>query len=973
MKKLFVLLLAAMPLLVGCNDFDPFRGSETGKPITFSANTYYQNGIGTRTEYSGEFFGDETKYERINWVDEDLLRIWAQVDASTKENGDYSVESHETDESNQQNSNAKVKSVGTPLTWLSNATHTIYALYPSPNTENFTDASKVSLNGNVITATIPATQVVTAESGSKVFKPDMNYAFMWAATQATPGNNVSLPFKPLMTTFEFTVVSPNSDGAQLHSFALRTDAESPVIAGDFTAAVSDDLASCTITDIANGATAINVDLGDVVAASDSPVTFTIFALPQDLTNLTMEFTLTDNTVKKLDLKRKEEGATEYTFITFEAGKKYRITNVGVPGDGWIYTLEEVEPGTAMARTDAAAGTATKEMYSYRTKDGVTEAVEMQFRYSPADEETGENLEDWSSDLPDWLTSMLVGEHTDEQSPNEAYTLTGTYIAMPANQEITLNQIEEHSVTLKAKGTNGGSLSAPQDLALYDVGSLNPRSGNGIKTANSYVVNRAGWYMFPLVYGNALDCEFGSTTNGWNERSYVNSYATGSALIPRFRNYVNDGITTPYILDDTGLSLTDVEAVIVWEDVLEDELFINPDDVDVIEPDNFSASYKDQDGNTKSSVPFIVFNVPRNTIREGNAVIALREKNDDKRIIWSWHIWISDADFSSTTTLKSRSTTVPINQMLAKPLGFCDDIIETRTYYIPRKYFVEVSQAEGNAAPVIFEITQVEDDELWRSMPTMTHYQPTRKDPFLPQTSDLLWFGNLWFDYMSANSRDKNYYSPEGYQVLQAPYILPVANNPSSSSFDFSYGIQNPTVVFTGGLGGGCWIGGNITPLNLWNMSETSATTLPSEQDTFNPDLDKVVIKTIQDPCPPGFSVPSYGAFTIFTSNGNNTGTTNPPGVWNVDNDNSSNFGYTFYTNDEQTQTMYIPATGCRYNGYLHTPTRTGSFYLTAKVSGDRYFTCFTRNRYWGNPGPVDSMSKGHCWAVWPATEVNTNR
>ncbi len=972
MKRVFI-LLAALLTLASCDLNEFSNASKVGKPIVFSANTYYQNGINTRTEYSGDYFGETTKYERINWVDTDLMRVWAQVDANNKANGDYSVESHETDSNNQQNSNAKVKSVGNPLTWLSDASHTIYALYPSPATDAV-DANKVSLNANVITATIPSTQVVTAASGSSVYKPDMNYAYMWAATQATPGSNVALGFKPLMTAFEFNILSANN-GVGLSSFSLVADENSPYLAGDFTATVSNDLSSCAVTSITNGSRTITVNFDDVAITPTNSITFTIFALPQTLTNLTMQFSLSDGTTKNLALKRKDDTSEEYQFITFEAGTKYRITNVGVPGDGWTYTLEEVEPGTAMARTSAAEGTQTKGMYSYRTKDGVTEAVEMQFRYSPADED-GNNLEQWSTTLPEWLTSLLVGEHTDDQNPDDPFTLTGTYTALPANQEITLNQIEEHSTSLKAKGTNGASSSAPQDLALYDVGSMSPRADNGVKTANSYIVGRAGWYMFPLVYGNALDSEFCSSSNGWNVGSYsISSTSTSGAIIKTFRNYVNNEITSPYILDDTGLDITDVEPIIVWEDALQEDLFVNPEAIDIIVPASFSPGYKNQDGTAKESVPFIVFNVPQNKIREGNALIALREKTGDKKIVWSWHIWVSDANFSSTTTLPSRSTTVPVNNMLAKPLGFCDDIVETRTYYIPRKYFVEVSQADGYTTPVVFEISQTVEDELWRSMPTMPHYQPTRKDPFLPQTSDLKWEPqfNLWFDWNSTNSRDKDYYSPAGYPLLVAPFRLPVATNPSTSSFDFSYGINNPTVVFTGGLGSACWLGGNITPLNLWNMAETSATVLPSEQDTFNPDLDLVVVKTIQDPCPPGFSVPSYGAFTIFTSNGNNTGSTNPTGEWNVDNDNSSNFGYTFYTNDAHTQTMYIPATGCRYAGLLHTPTRTGSFYLTSKVSGDRYFTCFTRNRFWGNPGPVDSMSKQHCWAVWPAKEVNTNR
>ena len=136
MKRAFI-LLAALLTMVSC-DFNEFsKASGVGKPIVFTANTYYQNGIHTRTEYSGEFFGETTKYERIDWVDTDLMRVWAQVDASNTANGDYVVESHQTDTGNGQNSNAKVKSVANPLTWLSDANHTIYALYTRNISTNY--------------------------------------------------------------------------------------------------------------------------------------------------------------------------------------------------------------------------------------------------------------------------------------------------------------------------------------------------------------------------------------------------------------------------------------------------------------------------------------------------------------------------------------------------------------------------------------------------------------------------------------------------------------------------------------------------------------------------------------------------------------------------------------------------------------------------------------------------------------------
>ncbi|MBO4844333.1 MAG: hypothetical protein J5490_07100 [Bacteroidales bacterium] len=942
MKKTF-LLLAALFTLASC-DFNEFsKGSGVGKPITFTANTYYQNGIGTRTEYSGEFFGDETKYERINWVDEDLLRIWAQVDASTKENGDYSVESHETDASNQQNSNAKVKSVGNPLTWLSDATHTIYALYPSPNTENFTDASKVSLNGNVITATIPATQVVTAESGSKVFKPDMNYAFMWAATQAAPGNNVNLGFKPLMTTFEFTVGTSVAEGLALKSFTLKTDndADSPVIAGDFTAAISDDLANCTITNIANGATAINVSLGNVAVTADSPVTFTVFALPQNLTNLSMVFTLSDDSTRELALKRKEEGATEYTFITFEAGKKYRITNVGVPGDGWTYTLEEVEPGTDMVRDDPTAGTATKTIKSYKTKGADVEEVAMTFRYSPADDD-GNNLEQWSADLPDWLEPLLVGAHTPEQGADDPFTLTGSYSEMSVVETETLNEINEHIAILKRKGNNGATSASPQDLALYDINNLASPRGT-VKTANSYVVDKAGWYMFPLVYGNAIDWEkvpssglnvgsyYDGLGNGWDSENYY--------VLHRFRNYLNTGITSPYILDDTHLTEDQVEAVIVWEDVTSDKLFINT--AEVVDTPTTTAVYKELDGTTSKTVPYIKFDVDDTNIRQGNAVIALREKSGEKRIIWSWHIWVTDTDLS-TMTVETRSSTVPSNQMLKVNLGWCDTKVITDFSYTPRKYFVEVTQTEGNADAVVFAVTQTGPTSTRTFIGSATFYQYGRKDPFLPMKGELM------------DPFNKESYSPAGYTLVKNNTTISNSTEQTSSPGNVSYGIQNPHIQYchTSGSSYG-WV--TSKQHNLWDVTETSSNGHSYHDYVFDVNKDKIVVKSIYDPCPPGFSVPNYMAFSIFTTNGPASSGWNTP-----DPETEDGLGYLLYTTAAGGPKMLFPYHGFRANGLIYA----GPFYLiNSKASGDNYNVMFNYG------GTMQDGIKSNAYSVRPAKEI----
>ena len=940
-KALF--FLAALFTLASC-DFNEFsQGSGVGEPITFSANTYYKNGIGTRTEYSGAFFGTDTQYERINWVDNDRLRIWAQTDATHTANADYNVESHQTDSNNEQNSNAKVKSVGDPLTWLSDATHTIYALYPSPTTENV-DENKVSLNANVITATIPATQVVTAASGSNVYKPDMNYAYMWAATPGTPGTDVTLAFKPLMTTFEFTVKTPDADGIELSSFVLKTDDESPALAGDFTAAISDDLTSCPVTSVSNGQKSITVNFGDVAIAAASSITFTIFALPQDLTHLTMQFNHKDGSVNEVAIKRRADADSPYEFVTFAAGTKYQITNIGLPGEGWIYTLEEVEEGEPMARTEASAGTATKTIKSYKTRGTEKEAVTMQFRYSPADE-YGNCTNVWKDALPAWLTSLVVAAHTDGQNPDDPFTLTGTYTEMPLDRTVVEDETLDHIDILKQKGNNGADSENPQDLALYDIDNLTSKRTAGAKTANSYVVDRAGWYMFPLVYGNAIDCERGDV-NGWNVGAYYDGQGEGwngdLSVLHRFRNYLNTGIHSPYVLDDVNLAPSAVEAVIVWEDASEENLFIKANTVEIVEM--ASTAYKDSEGSTLASVPFIRFQVDPDGIRQGNAVIAVREKTGDQRIIWSWHIWVTDDDLTTVTvdTNPNVSRVVTSNQMLKVNLGWCDTKVITRYYFTPRLYYVEVTQAAGNEDPIIFAVSQNGDYWEVTSIGAAPFYQYGRKDPFLPDKGDLY------------NPVNKDSYSSY-FTVVTNGTFLPYVTAGGSNDGNVSYGIQNPYIIYSRGSNNG-WVAS--LQRNLWDMTETSTNGHSYHSYEINEGKDKKVVKTIYDPCPPGFSVPNYTAFTIFTRTG---GRVTSMSDWNTENpETEDGLGYRLNTTAAGGEKILFPFQGFRSEGGV----LSGPFYLmNSKSAGDGYSTVFDLG------GTMHDCVKGNAYQVRPVKEM----
>lgn len=157
------------------------------------------------------------------------------------------------------------------------------------------------------------------------------------------------------------------------------------------------------------------------------------------------------------------------------------------------------------------------------------------------------------------------------------------------------------------------------------------------TANCYIVNAAGRYKLPLIYGNGVK-------NGVTNSSAYTPTASGNVLKPLI-NHAENGITSPYLKDYTITS--SMKATLVWQD--EQNLVTNV---------KLSSDYE-----------YLEFTVDKATIQQGNAVVAVRNNSDI--VIWSWHIWVTDympqasGDKTITNKQSKEYTIMPVN------LGWCD--------------------------------------------------------------------------------------------------------------------------------------------------------------------------------------------------------------------------------------------------------------------------------------------------------------
>lgn len=138
-------------------------------------------------------------------------------------------------------------------------------------------------------------------------------------------------------------------------------------------------------------------------------------------------------------------------------------------------------------------------------------------------------------------------------------------------------------------------------------------------------------------------------------------------------------------------------------------------------------------------------------------------------------------------------------------------------------------------------------------------------------------------------------------------------NVKSQASSYGVGIQNPQNIYYSRSEPHNWFG-TASYYNLWDASCTS---------TGNSDND--VVKTVYDPCPPGFKMPNGNTFTYFS-------TSNVVG--------SFNNGWYFKRNAEDTTGVFFPASGYRYyeNGVLY---NTGSHgYVWLASSGEQRFAYY---------------------------------
>ena len=257
--------------------------------------------------------------------------------------------------------------------------------------------------------------------------------------------------------------------------------------------------------------------------------------------------------------------------------------------------------------------------------------------------------------------------------------------------------------------------------------------------------------------------------------------------------------------------------------------------------------------------YISFQVNGLTIRQGNAVIAIKDAGDN--VLWSWHIWVTDENIGQTIEVTNHQSQkykfMPVN------LGWCDGRTET---YAERSCKVKFTAGDASKEVIIKQVSA--------SITTggnHPYYEWGRKDPFPPSNG-------------LANT-NKTWYDKDGNAHTESPKT---ENFSTGATCIMNY-ILKPDVMHS-------QYSGDNTYANLWSADNNVYTA-----------NDENVIKTIYDPSPVGFKLPPSNAFTGFTTTGEYVSTLSQiNGEWD-----SSLKGWNFYTDSSKNKTIFFPASGFR--------------------------------------------------------------
>lgn len=546
---------------------------------------------------------------------------------------------------------------------------------------------------------------------------------------------------------------------------------------------------------------------DVTTGENSEMTFMM--IPQKLENVEVEIEL----VGALDGRQYTvSGRLSTATGSWEAGNIY-IYDISTDSINWTYVFEVTDNIKFKLGETSKPYTVTS--YRYRTQLG--------------DLEKNREPVPWTAENTSFSEMNFMTKEDEKDASYDKIVKSFIYSGGAGSDAITNTyQIELHGTKMHTTYKNDeqplrsnpsrGSAEEYYDLSTHDL------NGNviGETTANCYVVNAAGYYKLPLVYGNARK-------NGLDNREAYDNDA--------FVDYKNNRINSPYI---SGAD----DATLVWSD----------------------GFFMFKDIKLSDDKKYLTFRIDPDYLQQANAVLAVRDAED--KIMWSWHIWVTERNFDNVEYRHRISDYFDSGntfELMSCNLGWVDG---KNVYYNARVLTYEFIQA-GSGKTAAMEVSQ--DGEMFDYKDVgSTYYQWGRKDPLVAMRN---WDHVGFNDYRLHETGRQDY-----------------AYNIAVQRVSIGESIQHPNLYYVRGDTNEAanWCSNDIQ--SLWNTYGYNTTQNNAQNVVFS-------TKTIYDPSPRGFKVPVPRAFAVFVNGSNGDGGDGGNGELNgdqVDNEGKMN-QYMVYT------------------------------------------------------------------------------
>lgn len=296
----------------------------------------------------------------------------------------------------------------------------------------------------------------------------------------------------------------------------------------------------------------------------------------------------------------------------------------------------------------------------------------------------------------------------------------------------------------------------------------------------------------------------------NSSAYNPSGTSSDTFLKPFRNHAGNGITDPYLKNNGA---TPDGVTLVWQDI--NGLIKN--------------------GSLAIDGDYLRFEIQAESIAEGNAVIAATQSGT---IVWSWHIWVTEENLSNTTVVATGSHNYKIAPVNVgwEPIEGAQQEIYTR-----RTCDVKITQTGTGGESSVFTITQTEG--FGTSTPSKKgvcpYYQWGRKDPFIPASAYNANNNRTVFNISGSTTTGIVYRSSTTVSIadnIKAPFYHYYNSKNYSSADNFYY--------------------------NMWDAENTDINNVTTATN-----------KTIYDPCPPDFCVPTANLFYFLSGSDDPEGST----------------------------------------------------------------------------------------------------